>query len=67
MKWMLCAVVLPLVGCGTYQSGCDVREPLPIYKRDADTGEYRRDRRMERVREQGMRDGSTDGGAMGCR
>ena len=67
MKWSLCAVALLLAGCGTYQSGCDAREPSPIYKYDPESGEYRRDRRMERVREQGIRDGSTDSGPVVCR
>lgn len=68
MKWSLCVAALLLVGCGgTYQNGCREREPSPIYKYDPESGEYRRDRRMERVREQGMRDGSTDSGMAVCR
>ncbi|SQI36989.1 Uncharacterised protein [Leminorella richardii] len=66
MKPILYAAALLLAGCGTYQGGCDISEPSPIYKYDPESGEYRRDRRMERVREQGARDGSADSGPTVC-
>lgn len=66
--WSIAGTALLLTGCGTHYYNAPDSPPAtaserPIYQVDDKSGEFKRDRRAERIREQGSADGSTDQGA----
>ncbi|MCD1124719.1 hypothetical protein LPW36_01495 [Jinshanibacter sp. LJY008] len=70
---LISCLALFLLGCTTESytepcprgSGCIVNDRArPIYNYDPDSDSMKRDRRMERVRDQGTADKSTDQGSI---
>ena len=75
--WAIAGAALFLFGCGTdaynQPNSClwrnlpsAIASDRPIYQVDTKNGEFKRDRRAERIRDLGAQDGSTDqGGTFG--